>query len=87
MIFAEMVDEHIAEVLPAILYACKIRTEDRRVTSVVVKYQELDKEEVFRLRDGAQYVPLYFDNAVILFQDQVLLIFLNCFKMILKPKL
>ena len=69
MIFAEMVDEHIAEVLPAILYACKIRTEDRRVTSVVVKYQELDKEEVFRLRDGAQYVPLYFDNAMILFQD------------------
>ncbi len=69
MILPEMIDEHIASVFPAILRSFRVSTDDRRVSYVVVRFLELKCEEIFPLRDGVAYLPLFFENSVLLFQD------------------
>lgn len=69
MILADMVDERIGAVLPAILRAYRVSTTDPRMCYVVVRYLELDREEVYPLKEGSAYIPLFFENSVLLFQD------------------
>ncbi len=69
VIYPDMVDEHIARVLPAILNSCRIVCEDPRMRSVVVCYEELLEEGVYPLTDGVAYVPIFFEGSCILFQD------------------
>ncbi|SFG19440.1 DUF5717 family protein [Oribacterium sp. WCC10] len=69
MILSDMIDERIASVLPAILRSYRITTDDKRMSFVVIKYRELDREEVYALKDGVAYVPVFFENSEILFQD------------------
>lgn len=69
MILPDMIDEKIAGVLPGILNACRIEVSDPDMQYVVLRYQELSKEEIYPLRDGEAYIPVYFDNALLLFQD------------------
>ena len=69
MILVDMVDERIASVLPAILRAYRVSTADPRMCSVVVRYLELDREEIYPLKEGSAYIPLFFENSVLLFQD------------------
>lgn len=69
MILADMVDERIGSVLPAILRAYRVSTGDPRMRYVVVRYLELDREELYPLKEGSAYIPLFFENSVLLFQD------------------
>ncbi|WP_036606442.1 DUF5717 family protein [Oribacterium sp. P6A1] len=69
MILSDMIDERIASVLPAILRSCRVTTTDQRMSYVVIKYRELNREEVYQLKDGSAYVPVFFDNSELLFQD------------------
>lgn len=69
MILVDMVDERIGSVLPAILRACRVSTGDPRMRYVVVRYLELDREELYPLKEGSAYIPLFFENSVLLFQD------------------
>ncbi len=69
MILADMVDERIGAVLPAILRAYRVSTTDPRMRCAVVRYLELDREEVYPLKEGSAYIPLFFENSVLLFQD------------------
>ena len=69
MILVDMVDERIGSVLPAILRAYRVSTGDPRMRYVVVRYLELDREELYPLKEGSAYIPLFFENSVLLFQD------------------
>ncbi|WP_031549577.1 DUF5717 family protein [Oribacterium sp. FC2011] len=69
MILADMIDERIASVFPAILHSYRLTTNDRRLSYVVVKYRELDREEVYALKEGNAYIPIFFENSELLFQD------------------
>ncbi len=69
MILSDMIDERIASVLPAILRSYRISTDDKRMSYIVVKYRELDREEIYALKDGVAYVPIFFENSELLFQD------------------
>ncbi len=69
MILSDMIDERIASVLPAVLRSYRITTTDRNMSYVVVKYRELDREEIYSLKDGAAYIPIFFENSELLFQD------------------
>lgn len=69
MILVDMVDERIGSVLPAILRAYRVSTDDPRMRYVVVRYLELDREELYPLKEGSAYIPLFFENSVLLFQD------------------
>lgn len=69
MIYKDMIDEPIARVLPAILRSYRISCRNRQMKYVVIRYEELDQEDVYRLADGVAYVPLFSGTTVILFQD------------------
>ncbi|HIX16193.1 MAG TPA: hypothetical protein H9740_10830 [Candidatus Hungatella pullicola] len=69
IIFPDVIDLPMARVLPAVLRSYRITCSNPRMKYVVVKYQELEGEDVYLLKDGTAYVPLYSDNSILLFQD------------------
>ena len=69
MIYQGMVDGQVAKVLPGILCSNRICCEDDSMKYVVVLNQALTGEEAYPLNGGVAYVPLFFDDCVILFQD------------------
>lgn len=70
MIFEAMIDEPVAKVLPAILRSYRIYCRNPQMKYVIIRYEELEKEDAFLLDDGVVYVPLFSDKTVILFQDR-----------------
>ena len=70
VLYKEMIDEQVARVLPAILKSYRITVSDKRIRYVVVCYEELDREDVFVVRDGVAYAPLFSSHPVLLFQDE-----------------
>jgi len=69
IIYREMIDEKVARVLPGILRSYRIRLKNSNIRYVIVRYEELEGEDAFPLRDGAAYVPLFSGHTVFLFQD------------------
>lgn len=69
MILEDCIDEHIATVFPAILHSYRVSVKDGRMQKVIVRYEELNQEDEVSIRDGVAYVPLFFENSVLLFQD------------------
>ncbi len=69
MIYPDMVDQPVAQILPSILNSCRIACADRRMRNVVVCYEELTDQGVYPIRDGVAYVPVYFDGSRLLFED------------------
>lgn len=69
MIYREMIDDKVARVLPAILRSYRVRVKNPNMKYVIVRYEELDSEDAFPIRDGVAYVPLFLEHAVLLFQD------------------
>ncbi len=69
MIYRDIIDVQVAKVLPAILRSNRISCEDRSMKYVVVCNEAMTGEDAYPLHDGAAYVPLFFENSVILFQD------------------
>lgn len=69
MIYRDIIDRQVADVLPAILRSNRIVCGDSAMKYVIVCNELLTGEDAYPLQDGAAYVPLYFDNSVIMFQD------------------
>lgn len=69
MIYREMIDDKVARVLPAILRSYRVRLKNANMKYVIVRYEELDSEDAFPIRDGVAYVPLFLEHTVLLFQD------------------
>ncbi len=69
MIYRDLIDQQVAEVLPAILKTNRIVCEDIAMKYVVVCNELLTGEDAYPLQDGVAYVPVYFENSIILFQD------------------
>ncbi len=69
MIFLDMIDERVARVLPSILRTCRVSCANPQMKSVIVRYEELLEEETYSLVNGEAYVPLFSEQAVLLFQD------------------
>ncbi len=69
MIYPDMIDQPVAQILPSILNSCRISCADRRMKNVVVCYEELTDQGVYPIRDGVAYVPVYFDGSRLLFED------------------
>ena len=63
MIFKEIVDEPVAKVLPAILRSYRISCKSRKMKYVIIRYEELEKEDAYLLADGVAYVPLFSSAA------------------------
>ncbi len=70
MIYKDVIDKEVAKVLPAVLNASRIACADSGMKYVVVCNEFLTGEEAWPLEDGAAYVPLFFDDSVIMFQDK-----------------
>lgn len=69
MVYREMIDEKVAKVLPGILKSYGVRLRNHNIKYVVVRYEELEGEDVYPVRDGVAYVPLFSTHTVLLFQD------------------
>lgn len=69
MIYRDIIDRQVAGVLPAILRSNRIVCGDRAMRYVIVSNDFLTGEDAYPLQDGVAYVPLFFDNCVIMFQD------------------
>ncbi|MCI8514567.1 MAG: hypothetical protein HFI93_08100 [Lachnospiraceae bacterium] len=68
-LYPDIVDGKIAKALPKLLYTRSIRCENPGMRYVVVCYEELKGEVAAPLRNGQAYVPVYSEDARILFQD------------------
>ena len=69
MIYRDIIDAQVARVLPAILRSNRIVCSDSAMKYVVVLNGLLTGEDAYPLNDGVAYVPLYFDDSIIMFQD------------------
>lgn len=70
VLYKEMIDEQVAKILPAILKSYRILITNEKIRYVVVCYEELEREDVYAVRDGVAYVPLYSGHPVLLFEDE-----------------
>lgn len=69
MVYRDVIDERVAEVLPAVLKSYRVQCGQKNMQYVIVCYEELVKEDAFLLEDGAAYVPLFSENSLLMFQD------------------
>lgn len=69
MIYRDIIDSQVARVLPGILRSNRIWCQDAAMKYVVVSSALLDGEDAYPLTGQTAYVPLYFDDCVIMFQD------------------
>lgn len=69
MIYRDIIDSQVARVLPGLLRSNLIVCEDRSMKYVVVCNEALTGEDAYPLNDGVAYVPVFFDDSVIMFQD------------------
>lgn len=65
----DIVDGTLAEGLPDLLFAKKIKTECGFAKHLVIRYPQLKKETVVSVKNGIGCVPVYTKNAVILIED------------------
>lgn len=69
MIYRDIIDEQVAKVLPAVLRSSCITCADSAMKYVVVCNEMMTGEDAYPLNGGVAYVPLFFEDSVILFQD------------------
>ncbi|MEY8336879.1 DUF5717 family protein [Lachnospiraceae bacterium 62-35] len=69
MIYRDMIDVPVAKVLPTILRSYKIECRNPNMRHVIVRQEELEKEDMYPLKDGKAFVPLFSGNHVLIFQD------------------
>jgi hypothetical protein len=65
----QMVDAANASKVLNVLYTSEVRTEDKRITSVIVVYDKCAREMRYPMTDGCAYVPLYGSDYAILLAD------------------
>lgn len=64
-----MINKELSKVLPAILSAYKIECDNEFIKSVLILYPELEYEEIYNLDSRSTYLPIFTEDAVILFED------------------
>src|SRR5699024_4765332 len=69
VIYRDMIDSRVAQVLPGILKACRIACEDPAMRYVIVRDEELMDEAACPLENGVAYVPVFSDHPIFFFQD------------------
>ena len=69
MIYKDMIDSRVAQVLPGILKSCRITCEDPRMKYVIVRSEELMEEAAYLLEQGSAYVPVFSGHPIFFFQD------------------
>jgi hypothetical protein len=69
--YKKVSDFDVCRALTRVMYTELIICGDSRVKDVVVHHETLKNEMVVPLKDGKAYVPVYSDDSVILFQDEV----------------
>lgn len=69
MIYKDIIDVPVAKILPSILRSYRISCRNSKMLYVIVRYEETMDEDIYLLREGTAYVPLFLDKSVILFQD------------------
>lgn len=69
MIYKDIIDVPVAKVLPAILKSYRVACKNEKMKYVIVRYQETVDEDVFPLKEGVAYVPLFSEKSILLFQD------------------
>ena len=69
ILIPEFIDEHLARIVPDLLYAYRITAQDQDAVRVVVHYPELTREFSAQLAGGSVCVPVYTENAAILFEN------------------
>ncbi len=66
----ELIDRRLAQVLPDLLFSKQITTSLSYACRVIIRYPQLYKEVDCPLNDGQASLPVYTDNAVVLFEDK-----------------
>lgn len=66
----DLVDKRLARVLPALLFSRQITTGLSFAQKVVVRYPQLNQEFTAPLADQKASIPVYTENAVLLFEDK-----------------
>lgn len=69
MLYKDVIDEQVAKVLPAILKSNRVVCMDAAMKYVVVINEVLTGEDAYPLYNGVAYVPVFFDESILLFQD------------------
>jgi hypothetical protein len=69
MLSPAMINEQTADALARLLFAHRICVEDSRLKKVIVYQPGNLKENVYPLQEGCVWVPLYGNDATILFED------------------
>ncbi len=69
MIYKDVIDREAAKVIPAILNSKRITCAPEGMRYVVVSSEFLSGENAWPLTENVAYVPLYFDDSLIMFQD------------------
>ena len=64
------VHTHDAAAIAKMLGTCRLYSDDSRVRQVVVRHEELEKEEIYPLIKGEAFPRIYTSGGVILFQDE-----------------
>ncbi len=72
-----ILDEAVAEKLPAILLTKRLQCWDQKVSFVIVRHKEMDCEWKLPLEQGEVYFPVYTSDCVIVFEDRKGRRFLN----------
>ena len=68
-LYPEMIDERIAQVLPAMLMVKDIHTDAPKAEWIVVRYPELAQEYRLHMKNGSICMPIYSQDAIVLFED------------------
>ena len=64
-----MLDIPVARILPSLLRSYRIQCKNPVMRQVIICHEELSREDIYQLQDGAAYVPLFSDQCVLVFQD------------------
>ena len=69
MLYRDMIDIPVARILPSLLRSYRIQCKNPVMRQVIICHEELSREDIYQLQDGAAYVPLFSDQCVLVFQD------------------
>lgn len=70
VIYPEVVDRQLAQVLPSVLKSNCITVKDKHIRYVIVRHEELTVEDAYPLTGQTAYVPLFSSRDILMFQDE-----------------
>ena len=52
------------------LFTCRLFCDDKKVRSVIVRHNQMEREEIYPCSHGVAYPRIYTDDAAVIFQDE-----------------